>query len=69
MTISTTGTAELHAVLFATADLASFGIIAVARRSVQENALSISSSAGKATAVGYGVFKRPEREEISAAES
>jgi hypothetical protein len=59
-TMSTRGTAELHAARFATEGLASSVIIAAEPRFVRESASSISSSAGGATVVGYGDFKRRE---------
>jgi hypothetical protein len=59
--ITTTNTAvEPLAALFAREGSASFAIIAAAPLCVPENASSISKSAGRTTAVGYGDFEPPE---------
>ncbi len=55
-----TGLTARHAVPSATESLALFAITAVARPSVQPDASSVSSSAGTATAAGYGDFELPE---------
>jgi hypothetical protein len=68
-TMNTHGTAELQGARFATEGLASSVIIAAAQRSVRESASSISSSAGGATVVGYGDFKRRKHGMDSIAES
>ena len=49
-----TGTARRYAAPFVTESSASFAIIAAAPHSVRGNASSISGSAGRATASGYG---------------
>jgi hypothetical protein len=58
--ISKTGPAGRHAAPSARESSASFVITAVARPSVQSGASSVSSSAGTATAAGYGDFELPE---------
>jgi len=58
--ISKTGPTGRHAVPSARESSASFAITAVARPSVQSGASSVSSSAGTATAVGYGDFELSE---------
>jgi hypothetical protein len=55
-----TGPIELHAARSATGSSASFAIIAVGRLSARSDASSASSSAGRATAAGYGDFELPE---------
>jgi hypothetical protein len=55
-----TGPTWRHAVPSATESSASFAITAAAPPSVQSGASSVSSSAGAATAVGYGDFELPE---------
>jgi hypothetical protein len=58
--INKTGPTGRHAVPSARESSASFVITAVARPSVQSGASSVSSSAGTATAAGYGDFELPE---------
>ena len=63
MTINPTGSTDptgFHVAPFAKESSASFATIAAARPSVQENASSVSLSAGNAIAVGYGDFELPE---------
>jgi hypothetical protein len=55
-----TGRTEAHAARFATESSASFATIAVALPCVRSGASSVSSSAGRPTAAGYGDFKLPE---------
>ena len=66
---SRTGRTGLRAARFATESSASFATIAAARPSVQAGASNVLSSAGRATAAGYGdlelheyTSKRSERE-------
>jgi hypothetical protein len=59
-TTGITGTTGLHAAPSATENSASFVIILAAPPSAQGSASSISRSAGRATAIGYGDFARPE---------
>jgi hypothetical protein len=66
---SRTGRTGLRAARFATESSASFATIAAARHSVQPGASNVLSSAGRATAAGYGdlelheyTSKRSERE-------
>jgi hypothetical protein len=54
------GITELHAAPSATESSVSFAIIAAAPPSVQASASSISSSAGRATAIGCGDWDPPE---------
>ena len=55
-----TGTAQRYAAPFVTESSASFAIIAAAPHSVRGNASSISGSAGRATANGYGKLEPSE---------
>ena len=59
-TTNTTCTAEPLAALFAPVGSASFATIAAAPPCAPENASSISKSAGRTTAAGYGDFAPPE---------
>jgi hypothetical protein len=59
---TTINVAELHAAPYATEASASFATIAAAPLFVQGNASSVSRSAGKATAIGYGDFELPRTE-------
>ena len=55
-----TGPSEFHVAPFAKESSASFATTAAARPSVQENASSVSPSAGSAIAAGYGDLELPE---------
>jgi hypothetical protein len=60
MTTDSTGTAQRYAAPFARESSASFAIIAAAPHSVRGNASSISGSAGRTTASGYGKLEPSE---------